>query len=49
MDGLYDTDEDTTPLDKDFDDVASRAAKEAEAAAEAAEAAEAKDDKDGDE
>ena len=25
MDGLYDTDEDTTPLDADFDDVASRA------------------------
>jgi len=46
MDGLYDTDEDTTPIDKDFDDVASRAAKEAEAAAEAAEA---KEDKDGDE
>jgi len=46
MDGLYDTDEDTTPLAADFDDVASRAAKEAEAAAEAAEA---KEDKDGDE
>jgi cold-inducible RNA-binding protein len=43
MDGLYDTDEDTTPLAADFDDVASRAAKEAEAA----EAAEAKEDKDG--
>jgi cold-inducible RNA-binding protein len=52
MDGLYDTDEDTTPLSADFDDVASRAAKEAEAA-EAAEAAgaaaEAKEDKDGNE
>ena len=46
MDGLDDTDEDTTPLAADFDDVASRAAKEAEAAAEAAEA---KEDKDGDE
>ena len=45
MDGLYDTDEDNTPLDADFDDVASRAAKEAEAA----EAAEAKEDKDGNE
>jgi len=39
MDGLYDTDEDTAPLDADFDDVASRAAKEAEA----------REDKDGDE
>lgn len=48
MDGLYDTDEDTTPIGTDFDDVASRAAKEAEAA-EAAEAAGAKEDKDGDE
>jgi hypothetical protein len=25
MDGLYDTDEDTTPLDPDFDDIASKA------------------------
>lgn len=47
MDGLYDTDEDVaTPIDADFDDVASRAAKEAEAAEAAAEA---KEDKDGDE
>jgi RNA recognition motif-containing protein len=30
MDGLYDTDEDTTPLDSDFDDIASRAKDEDE-------------------
>lgn len=30
MDGLYDTDEDTTPLDSDFDDIASKAKDEDE-------------------